>query len=527
MVAPACGDDDGGDATDNNESDSNDEDAGDSDDTTDTDEESDTDDDANTSTDDSSESDTTTTAEGDAAGGSTSDVEGDAAGGDTSDEEGDAAGGDTSDVEGDAAGGGDEPDADTTEGDAGGEDPPPAPECNPTEYEFAPAEITADAVWDCDVIHVLPQGQLTVVANATLTIKPGTKIIGESGGGLVITNTAKIDANGQANAPILFTSAKAEGERAPMDWGGILLLGKAPINAEGGTAEAEGVPTTEGYAEFGGEDEEHDCGSISYVQIQFSGFEVSPDNELNGLGVAGCGTATELHHIQAHKGSDDGFEFWGGAPVVHHLVSSQNEDDLLDWTDGFTSSVQFVVLQNPTDNGVEGDNSEANYGLTPRTQPKLSNVTLVGGANIGVLLRRGSWGNFYNSIFLSNSVSAVDLRDPETVDGTEDGSLTIQNSIFFDNGESAQFADDPNLDDAFDEGAYFAEEEYANKFDVDPNLVDPTNPTEPNYLPEGDAVLDGAIDPPAGMFDTTAKYIGAFEPGGEDWTADWTAYPQN
>jgi hypothetical protein len=519
LVAPACGDDDDAETTDSADDADGDEDAGETSNDSDETESDDADEtNTDTSTSEETESDTTeATTE-------TSDEETRDAG------EGDASGESTTTTEQGDASGTVESDADTTdnESDAGEDNPPPPPSCseNPT-IEFAPAEITDDTTWDCDHIWVLAQGQLTVVANSTLTIEPGTKIIGESGGGLVIANSAKIDANGQVNAPIVFTSAKAEGDRAPMDWGGILLLGKAPINVEGGVAEAEGVPTTEGYAEFGGTDEAHDCGSMSYVQIQFSGFEVSPDNELNALGVAGCGTATELHHIHAHKGSDDGFEFWGGAPQVHHIVSSQNEDDLLDWTDGFTSSIQFVVLQNPADNGIEGDNSEANYSLTPRTLPKVSNMTLVGGNLVGILLRRGSFGKFYNSIIANNAVSAVDLRDDETVEGTEDGSLTIENSLFFANGESEQFFDDPALDGEFDEGAYFADEEYGNIFEVDPKLIDPVNATAPNFMPEDDTVLEGAVNPPEGMYDTQAKYLGAFEPGGDDWTEGWTAYPEN
>lgn len=422
----------------------------------------------------------------------------------------------------------DESDAasDTVDTDAATE--PPAPDCDPNApIVYAPVEISSDTTWDCQHRYVLSQGQLTIVTNATLTIKPGTTILGQSGSGLVITSSGRIDAAGQANAPIVFTSAKQPGTRQMGDWGGILLLGKAPINAEGGVAEAEGVPTTAGYAEFGGSDETHDCGHISYTRIEFSGFQVSPDNELNALGVAGCGSETSLHHIQAHRGSDDGFEFWGGAPEVHHLVSSLNDDDLLDWTDGFSSYVQFVVLHNPVDTGIEGDNSEVDYSLSPRTVPQVSNLTLVGGSNNGILLRRGSWGQFYNSIILGNANLAVDLRDDETLTGTTNGSLTIQHSIFWDNGDGNPFADDPKFDGDFDEEAYFSEERFGNSFDVNPNLVDPTNPTAPNFTPANDTVREGAIEVPDGFYDTTAKYIGAFEPGGEDWTAGWTAYPEN
>lgn len=508
LAAPACGDDD--DAVKRTDTDATDDDAGKPSKDTDESKETKSDKtksaatDASDTTDDSTSTPTT----------------------DSSDE--DAQAGDTSAEPGDEdAGPHTEPDAAQTEEDDAATQPP-APDCDPdAPIEYAPVEISSDTTWDCAHRYVLSQGQLTIVSGATLTIKPGTTILGQSGSGLVITNNGKIDATGQANAPIVFTSAKQPGTRQMGDWGGILLLGKAPINFAGGVAEAEGVPTTAGYAQFGGDDEAHDCGRISYTRIEFSGFQVSPDNELNALGVAGCGTATQLHHIQAHRGSDDGFEFWGGAPEVHHLVSSLNDDDLLDWTDGFSSHVQFVVLHNPVDNGVEGDNSEVDYTLSPRTLPQVSNMTLVGGSNVGILLRRGSWGKFYNSIIMGNANLAVDLRDDATLTGTTNDSLTIQNSIFWDNGDGNPFADDPAFDGDFDEESYFSEPGYANLFTVNPNLVDPTNPTAPDFTPADDTVLNGAIDVPDGFYDTTAKYIGAFEPGGEDWTAGWTAYPAN
>jgi hypothetical protein len=381
---------------------------------------------------------------------------------------------------------------------------------------------------------LLPNEPTVVIDGATLTIEPGVEVWGQSGSALVITRGSKIDANGQANAPIVFTSSSLPGQRAPGNWGGVLLLGGAPVNEPDGEGDAEGIDPTNGYSAYGGDDEDFDCGSMSYVRIEFGGYQLSPDNELNNLGVAGCGSETELHHIQLHKGSDDGVEFWGGSPVVHHIVSSSNSDDSFDWTSGFSSNVQFVVLQQDpgdADVGFEADGNEDLFTAEPTSMPVFYNVTALGGGgdSIGAVLRRGTAGEFYNSIF-SGFAAVVDVRDAESVAHTEgeDPTLTIESSLFFNNGADGEthfLATDDN-DEGFDEEAYFTDEAKSNTFDADPEFGDAESLTEPNFVPSADgAAAEGAKEAGAGF--AAADYLGAFAPGGSDWTAGWTAYPEN
>lgn len=419
------------------------------------------------------------------------------------------------------------------------EEPPgvECPEVDEREIVNVPAVIDHDVVWTCDKAYLLPSEPTVVTDGATLTIEPGVEVWGQGGSALVITRGSKIDANGRANAPIVFTSGALPGQRAPGQWGGVLLLGGAPVNDPDGEGDAEGIDPTNGYSAYGGDDEHFDCGSMSYVRIEFGGYQLSADNELNNLGVAGCGSQTELHHIQVHKGSDDGIEFWGGSPVVHHIVASSNSDDSFDWTSGFSSKVQFVLLlQDPgdADVAIEADNSEDLFDATPLSAPVFYNLTAIGGRgdSTGVVLRRGSAGKFYNSIFSGFRI-AVDVRDVESVARTEgkNASLTVEHSLFFDNGTDGEThfpveVDTADNDVGFDELAYFTDAAKNNVFDLDPEFGDASSLRAPNLVPSADgpaargakAVADGFI---------AADYLGAFEPGGADWTAGWTAYPEN
>lgn len=524
LVVPACGDDESGTTPDATE-----EDAGDGDDTTEDD---------TTTTD---EDDTTTTDEGDTTKGEDTSDE------DTGETQGSLDGGD---VEPTVDGGTEAPvdvDGGANTGDTSGEqttEPPPEVDCPPVDERDlvdVDAVIEEDTVWSCDKVYQLPNEPTIVTGGVTLTIEPGVEVWGQEGAALVITRGSKIDANGQSNAPIVFTSGALPGEREPGQWGGVLLLGGAPVNDADGEADAEGIDPTNGYSTYGGDDEEFDCGSISYARIEFGGYQLSQDNELNNLGVAGCGSQTELHHIQLHRGSDDGIEFWGGSPTVHHIVASSNSDDSFDWTSGFSSKVQFVVLQQnagDADIGFEADNNEDNFSLEPVSSPVFYNVTAVGGPgqegdSYGAVLRRGTAGKFYNSIFTGFGAGAIDVRDAESVAHTEGDSpaLTIENSLFFNNGADGEthFPAEEGAsdnDNGFDEADYFGDETKANVFNVDPELEDGTNLSAPNFVPaEGSAAAEGAKE--AGDGFVAADYKGAFEPGGSDWTAGWTAYPEN
>lgn len=428
-------------------------------------------------------------------------------------------------------------------GGAGGSSSGGGGDCDPTKKETeVSADINKDTTWDCGTY--LLQKLVYVTDDSTLTIKPGALVLGDTdqGGeiaGLIVTRGSKLDAVGTKDSPIVFSSANQKGERAPGDWGGVVLLGGATINqgtCVGGTGDScdgghfesnvEGLDPTDPKAKFGGTSDDHNCGHLEYVRIEFAGFQLSMDNELNGLTLGACGTGTKLSHIQVHRGSDDGIEFFGGTAALDHVVLSSISDDGLDWDLGWRGNGQFVVIHqamNDGDKGIEGDNLGNNEAASPRSKPSLYNFTMIGNpTKVGMLLREGTQGVLRNFI-VQGFATAVDLA-AMSVKLNDDwpGDLSIESSVFYEN-KAVGDSDSMDDDGGFNEEDAVKDDARKNTFDVDPELG--TDVSAPNYKPGSDKLGDKAT-PPSG-FDTSAKYAGAVNPSGDDWTKGWTAYPAN
>jgi hypothetical protein len=395
-------------------------------------------------------------------------------------------------------------------------------------------------------------GQRVFVTNgATLTIAAGTTIYGEVGGAettaLIVTRGAELVARGTAEAPIVFTSGNPEGARITGDWAGVALMGEATINSgscngdgDPGTADVcdapgffegrlEGLPPADDRGLFGGSDDASSCGALEYVRIEFAGAELSPDNELNGLTVAGCGSATTLSHIQVHRGKDDGIEFFGGTASMDHVVISGSSDDSLDWDLGWRGQVQFLVVHQFAglgDAGFEADNLGSDEDAEPRSAPELSNVTMIGTPDTrGMVLREGTRGILRNFIISGFGSESVDIRATQ-VDLTAEwpAQLAIENSVFDGNGDfDDESAGDANDDMGFDEEAMIGDAARMNA-EADP-MFGTVSATEGGYVPM--ATTLGTPATPA-FGDTTATYVGAFALGTTTpWHAGWTAYPEN
>jgi hypothetical protein len=410
--------------------------------------------------------------------------------------------------------------------------PPGTPDAGPMNINVS-ADITTSTTWTYPNTYFLKK-HVYVKNGATLTIEPGVIVRGEAMTSLVITREGKIDAVGTAARPIVFTSFKDPPQAAPSDWGGVVLLGKAKINDTAGELGIEGFPAGTAEVLYGGADDTHDCGKLKYVRVEFAGYVLEANKELNGISVGACGSKTELDFIQIHKSSDDGIEFFGGTANLKHFIADQGADDGLDWDFGWTGKAQFVVVQlgqGDGENGFESDNHPANFDLTPRAAPTIFNVTIVGPdaptgkKKTGMLLRRGTAAKLANVILFNLNGLPIDVRDTATVSQTP-ASLYVKNSIFFQNPLQAAWNDTTDNDGNFDEGAYFLGASMNNST-ADPALAAPTNLTAPSFKPAtGSPALvpsNAATPPNDGFFDTTATFIGAV--GATDWTLGWTAYP--
>lgn len=259
-------------------------------------------------------------------------------------------------------------------------------------------------------------GVVYVTNNATLTIEPGTVIRGDdkSCGTLVITNGCKIMAEGLETDPIVFTSNKEKTERKPGDWGGIIILGKAPINTLGGlhTLPFDLEPLLNHY---GGPDAEDNSGILKFVRIEYAGRKLSALKELNGLSLAGVGRKTILNNIQISFSNDDSFECYGGDLNMNNLISYRTTDDDFDFTQGAQINISnSIAIRHPFSSDVSGSrcfevdsyDKIQNTDMSKKlTHINASNITLVnleennqGLVRESIYVRENTFFNLTNTI---------------------------------------------------------------------------------------------------------------------------------
>ncbi|MCK0152896.1 hypothetical protein MWU49_04215 [Alcanivorax sp. S6407] len=401
--------------------------------------------------------------------------------------------------------------------------------------------LTGAHTWTANTTWIL-DGIVYVEGNSSLTIEPGTRIEGRPGSALVITRDATLFARGQQNAPIVFTSNQAPGTRTPGDWGGVVLLGSAPVNVA--NAQIEGIPHGDTRGQFGGRDAESSCGVMEYTRIEYAGFEVYANNELNGLTLGGCGSNTIVRNVQVHRALDDGIEVFGGTVNLKHIVITGAGDDSLDWDMGWRGNVQFLVAQqhpNLGDNAFEGDNLKANPDATPISEPTLYNLTLISPRSHekyhrAMTLKVGTGGHFHNVIIDGFSGETIDIKGSETVERITNGQLTFNSMMVHKVGSRGlTFFDAENLDSdddgGFDERRYFQSSAISAQFGTDPLLTrDAYSLSHPDFAPSARSpARNGASPIPQGEFwDEAADYLGAIRPGSaQNWTDGWTSYPLN
>ena len=352
----------------------------------------------------------------------------------------------------------------------------------------------------------LLSGGVFVSNGATLSIEAGTRIYAANDATtpfLSIQRGGRINAVGNAAAPIVFTTIKTvTGGAARGDWGGVVLNGFARINICGTsdcTAEGEG-----GSGTYGGSNDADNSGTMKYVRVEYAGKILGTDNELNGFSFNGVGNATVLEHLQAYKGSDDGFEFFGGTADLKWAVSTGNSDDSFDWSHGWRGRGQFWVVQQDAatgDNGMECDNWETTYTVTPFSEPKVSNFTLVGAddgsANHGLRLRHGTKGKLWNGLITG---FAQGIRVGTECDAyVADGSLFVKNSALWNNTTTFNNA-----------GIIETDVTYGNTT---------TSASLDGFIGTETA---GAVDPSAvDSWFSSVTFKGAVQ-ASDDWTAGWT-----
>ncbi len=286
--------------------------------------------------------------------------------------------------------------------------------------------------------NYLVRGQLRIKNGGELHVAPGVVIFEEFAtlGTIIAERGGRFYAIGNKCEPIIITPDDAPGSFTRGHCGGLVLNGRAKTNVvnscAGDSAASEGGAI--GY--YGGNDDNDCSGVLRYVRIEFSGKEITPNNELNSFTFNACGHGTHGDFLQAYQGADDSFEWFGGAMDQKYLIGIDGTDDGYDWQLGTRNRAQFVIVRpSPLfapsgtqngDKGIEADDNEFDFNATVcsgRSNCTIANMTIIGdhrvGANFpgptsGVNFRRGTEGTFINSIVYNMKTAALKIDDDAT-----------------------------------------------------------------------------------------------------------------
>ena len=371
---------------------------------------------------------------------------------------------------------------------------------------------------------------------ARLTVEPGVTVFGTSGDDYIVVNRgSQLEADGTAASPIIFTSQDDIERRADADatnddggdnigeWGGLVILGQAPINrcrdaATPGTVNCENIVegVTNPDAIYGGNDATDNSGILRYVQVRFAGFAINTQgNELNGITFAGVGSGTTVDYVQVHNNSDDGVEFFGGTVNVGHLVLTGNDDDSIDTDNGYQGGIQYaIVVQRDAggDNIVEA--SSAAPGVVPSSNARIANFTFVGNRSNAFRLNTGTIGQYVNGVVdYGKECFRWESSAGDGVAGYSAANDPRFNSVLFDCDGGLTTG---NSDAAAAQGAVAAD---ANNVQTNNSLAARLfpGPAESNVTPFDATTL--------GSHFQSANYIGAFGPNEtetQNWAAGWT-----
>lgn len=389
-----------------------------------------------------------------------------------------------------------------------------------------------------------PASPLAGGNSVTLTIDPGVTVVAEGNDDyLIVARGSQLVANGTASAPVVFTAkGVVDGSVTATDslkgvWGGLVINGRAPINAcidasaTGGTVGCE--KSGEGASGlFGGATADDNSGRLRYTRVQYAGVRLTNEDELNGIAFQGVGSGTDVSYVQVANNLDDGIEWFGGTVSASNIVVTGVGDDSIDWTDGWQGSLQYAIAypgvagtdggMSGDPRGIEADNRDGANDKTPFSAPDLSNITLINSGDAatqqGVLLRRGTQGTLVNSIVADWS-TGLDVDSAQTFTNFTNGDLVIA-SLFLDN--SANFATDGDnpADASLGVPAFVAGD----------NIVTGTKSLSGfSFVSGATGVVPGTAEAGVPVYDVTGignlvptTYVGAVEDANDDWFLGWT-----
>jgi len=330
-------------------------------------------------------------------------------------------------------------------------------------------DAVTEVTWSSDFVYILEE-YIFVNDGQTLNIEPGTVIKGAPGSGenataLVVANGGTINADGNPGSddpstadPIIFTAQADDGSGLGRDvrgqWGGIIMLGDAPLNTVPGTQTVEGISLADddNRDEYGGSNAGHNVGTFRFVQIRHSGAQLGAGDEIQALTLGGIGNGSTIEYVEAFASSDDGFEWFGGTVNTRYLIAAFNADDSFDMDQGMQGNHQYWLgIQSPVEAGriAEMDGGTDPEDGTPLASPKVYNATYIGigpGANAQgdnnspfLIHRDNNATSYYNSVFVEGGRDAG-LQVEDLASGAdsrarqEAGDLNHENNLWWNIG---------------------------------------------------------------------------------------------
>lgn len=293
--------------------------------------------------------------------------------------------------------------------------------------EVLQGELKANKTLTANTKYYL-SGEYIVNSGITLTIQEGVTLVAKDDDivdYILVKQGGKINAVGTASKPIVMTSQRKEAGA----WGGIHICGYAHTNVVGGKGQSE-----IGGAPYGGSNDADNSGTLKYIRLEYTGYAFDEEHEANGVSFYGVGNGTTVEYLQAYKGSDDGFEFFGGSVNIKHMVATSCSDDSFDWTEGWNGKGQFLVAYQEAESTLgydcdcllECDNNGKNFDATPVACPILSNLTLIGngGSKQGIRLRAGTKVKLYNTL-VTGKGKCLTTETSQTEKALLDGSSVL------------------------------------------------------------------------------------------------------
>lgn len=397
------------------------------------------------------------------------------------------------------------------------------------------------------------QGFVYVKSGVVLTIEPGAVVkgnspaSGEKAAALIIEPGGKIIAEGTVNEPIVFTSAQPAGQRDYGDWGGLILCGNARVNCTSRPVIEGGPGTYYGAVTDADAKNEESSGILKYVRIEFAGYPLEPNKEINGLTFGGVGSGTIIQYVQVSYCGDDSFEWFGGTVNAKNLVAYKGWDDEFDTDFGYSGMLQFLLgVRDPKhadtskSNGFESDNDAEGSSNKPTTTPIFSNVTLIGPL-YGISAGKADADILYNTADASNGAKGGQFQAAMHI--RRNSSLQVYNSVFtgwpyglfFEKNNvgatvknvifAGMWKDFKNTESE----TYFNNSALGNMLFASTNDIITTNALYSSVVKDKITGAGFTDTPLTNSFFEKVSYKGAFDgTDAGDWTKGWTNWdPQN